>query len=460
MAVAALSILWPVISAALGGFLLGYSEVIVNGVADPLRVSLGLTPAQLGLVVAAAPIGAVITGLFSTRLAGSIGRVPGMQLAALAFMGSFVGSAFSSAMPSLFLWRLVGGIGIGLASVVVPAYLTEIAPASMRGRIGSVMYCAIGLGILLALVFEALLALAVPGADPVQRLGSMELWRWMLLSGSLPALLYLLLLPRVSESPRVLVREGRLEQARRVFSVFGASNPDHLVQQVQDSLVVKSSQQVPAMGPWQVLALPVVWTGIMLACLQQFNGINAVFYYSTLTWRSIGFSPEVSLGWSVVTAAVNLLATFITVLLVDRLGRKLLLLIGSAGMTLSLVALSIGLRDLGMPQGPDPLSISPAVVVMIAVNLFVLAFGCSWGPVLWILLGELFSNRIRETALGVSVTAKWLATILISLSFPLWLKHAGPSLPFACFAVFSLISFIYVLIALRETRGRELEQMG
>ncbi|QNI54432.1 MFS transporter/ sugar porter family protein [Synechococcus sp. BIOS-E4-1] len=244
---AALSILWPVISAALGGFLFGYAEVIVNGAADPLRVSLGLTPAHLGLVVAAAPIGAVLTVLFSTRMTASIGRVPGMQLAALAFMGSFIGSALSSAMPSLFLWRLLGGIGIGLASVVVPAYLTEIAPASMRGRIGSVMYCAIGLGILLALVFEALLALAVPGAEPVQRLGSMELWRWMLFSG---ALLYLLLLPRVPESPRVLVREGRLEQARRVFSVCGVSDPHRLVLQVQNSLAVKvkGSQQTDAIG--------------------------------------------------------------------------------------------------------------------------------------------------------------------------------------------------------------------
>ncbi|KZR87316.1 D-xylose-proton symporter [Synechococcus sp. MIT S9509] len=282
MAMAALSILWPLISAALGGFLLGYAEVIVNGAADPLRVSLGLTPAQLGLVVAADPIGAVLTGLFSTRLTASIGRLPGMQLAALAFMGSFIGSALSSAMPSLFLWRLLGGIGIGLASVVVPAYLTEIAPASMRGRIGSVMYCSIGLGILLALVYEALLALAVPGAEPVQRLGSMELWRWMLFSGALPALLYLLLLPRVPESPRVLVlvREGRLEQARRVFSVCGASDPHRLVQQVQNSLAVKvkGSQQTDAIGLWQVLALPVVWSGIVQACFQQFNGINAVFY--------------------------------------------------------------------------------------------------------------------------------------------------------------------------------------
>ena len=205
-----------------------------------------------------------------------------MQLAALAFMGSFIGSALSSAMPSLFLWRLLGGIGIGLASVVVPAYLTEIAPASMRGRIGSVMYCSIGLGILLALVYEAFLALAVPGAEPVQRLGSMELWRWMLFSGALPALLYLLLLPRVPESPRVLVlvREGRLEQARRMFSVCGASDPHRLVQQVQNSLAVKvkGSQQTDAIGLWQVLALPVVWSGIVLACFQQFNGINAVFY--------------------------------------------------------------------------------------------------------------------------------------------------------------------------------------
>ena len=454
------TLLGSVLVAGLGGFLLGYVEVIVNGAAVPMRQSLALTESQLGLVVAAAPIGAVLTGLFSSQLAGSIGRVHGMQLAALAFLGSFVGSAFSAALPSLLTWRLLGGIGIGLASIVVPAYLTEIAPARIRGRICSVMYCAIGLGIFFALAFEALIALAVPDSDPLQRLGMMQLWRWMLFSGSVPSLFYLFVLPSVPESPRVLVRQRRIEEARRVFRSFGAQDPDQVVEQVKTSLEFSGSQKSSALSIWQLLTLPIVWCGILLACFQQFNGINAVFYYSTLLWRSIGLSAKDSLFWSLITAVVNVLATLITVVLVERMGRKRLLLLGSCGMTISLMAMAIGLRGLGAIQGIDQISGASSVVVMLAVNLFVLAFGCSWGPVLWILLGELFSNLIRDGALGVSVTAKWLATILISLGFPLWLKQVGPSLPFACFAAFSLISLIFVLIAVPETRGRELEQIG
>ncbi|WP_430392290.1 sugar porter family MFS transporter [Dyella sp. 20L07] len=448
-------------AAALGGFLFGFDTAVINGAVDAVRGSFGLDAGRIGFAVSCALLGSAVGAWYAGPLADRFGRVRTMQVAALLLALSALGAGLVNSVGALVFWRLVGGIGVGVASVIAPTYIAEISPAQVRGRLGSLQQLAIVLGIFAALLSDAWLAGSAGGASQTLWLG-LAAWRWMFLVAVVPALIYGAMVLGVPESPRHLVAKGRLSEARavlrQVLNMHDDAALDAKVQDIQQSL---HSEYRPTLrdlrGPRFGL-LPVVWVGILLSVFQQFVGINVIFYYSSTLWHSVGFSEADSFSITVATSVVNVLVTLVAIALVDRIGRKPLLVVGSAGM-----AITLGLMAWCFSQATGSgASLSlPApwnIVALVAANAYVVFFGLSWGPMVWVLLGEMFPNRIRAIALAVAASAQWLANFAITSSFPA-LAEKGLSFAYGLYALFALISLIFVVMSVRETKGIELEDM-
>jgi MFS transporter, SP family, sugar:H+ symporter len=448
-------------AAALGGFLFGFDTAVINGAVDAVRGSFGLGAGQTGFAVSCALLGSAVGAWYAGPLADRFGRVRSMQVAALFLALSALGSGLVAGVGSLVFWRLVGGIGVGMASVIAPTYIAEISPAQVRGRLGSLQQLAIVLGIFAALLSDAWLAGTAGGASQTLWLG-LAAWRWMFLVAVVPALIYGSLVLGVPESPRHLVAKGRLDEARgvlrRVLDMHNEATLNAKVHDIEQSL---RSEYRPTLrdlrGPRFGL-LPVVWIGILLSVFQQFVGINVIFYYSSTLWHSVGFSEADSFSITVATSVVNVLVTLVAIALVDRIGRKPLLVIGSAGMALTLGLMAWcfsratgGGANLSLPAPWN-------MVALVAANAYVVFFGLSWGPMVWVLLGEMFPNRIRAIALAVAASAQWLANFAITSSFPA-LSEVGLSFAYGLYAAFALLSLIFVVTSVRETKGIELEDM-
>ena len=448
-------------AAALGGFLFGFDTAVINGAVDAVRGHFGLGAGQIGFAVSCALLGSAVGAWYAGPLADRFGRVRSMQVAALFLALSALGSGLVSGVASLVFWRLVGGIGVGMASVIAPTYIAEISPASVRGRLGSLQQLAIVLGIFAALLSDAWLAGTAGGASQPLWMG-LAAWRWMFLVAVLPALVYGSLVLGVPESPRHLVAKGRLAEAhdvlRRVLDMHDEAALNAKVKDIQDSLQSEYRPRLRDLRGPRFGLLPVVWIGILLSVFQQFVGINVIFYYSSTLWHSVGFSESDSFTITVATSIVNVLVTLVAIALVDRVGRKPLLVVGSAGMAVTLAVMAWCFSQ-ATGTGADlqlPGSIGP--VALVAANLYVVFFGVSWGPVVWVLLGEMFPNRIRAIALAVAAAAQWLANFAITATFPK-LAEIGLAFAYGLYAAFALLSLVFVLAAVRETRGMELEQM-
>jgi len=359
----------------------------------------------------------------------------------------------------LTFFRVIGGIGVGVASVIAPAYIAEIAPARIRGRLGSLQQLAIVLGIFVALLADYILAEAAGGSEKDLWLG-LPAWRWMFLVMTIPAVLYGVLSLTIPESPRYLVAKARLDEAGTVLrKVLGNIDIPAKVNQIQETLQTEKKPSWSDLrgGRWGLL--PIVWVGIGLSVFQQFVGINVIFYYSSILWQAVGFSESDSLIITVITSVVNIVTTLIAISLIDRSGRKPLLIIGSIGMTATLGVMAVIFGTAGTNSSGEPvLHGLQGPVALVAANLFVFAFGMSWGPVVWVLLGESFPNRIRAAALSLAAGAQWIANWIISTSFPP-LKDAGLGLAYGLYAGFAFLSLLFVLRFVRETKGRELEAM-
>jgi sugar porter (SP) family MFS transporter len=446
--------------AAIGGFLFGFDSAVINGAVDAIRGEFGLDATRIGFAVSVALLGAALGAWYAGPVADRWGRVRTMQVAAVALTVSAIGSGLVHGMWDLVLWRLVGGIGIGVASVIAPAYIAEISPAHVRGRLGSLQQLAIVLGIFVALASDAWLAGHAGGA--AQTLwANLAAWRWMFLVAAVPAVLYGLLVMGVPESPRYLVARGDNAGAgdvlRRVLGLDG----DALQRKIAEIDASLHAERRPRFFDLRKPGgglFPIVWVGILLSVFQQFVGINVIFYYSATLWHSVGFSEADSFKITVATSIVNVLVTLVAIALVDRIGRKPLLLVGSAGMAVTLAVMAWCFSQ-ATGQGAElvlPGNVGP--IALVAANLYVVFFGVSWGPVVWVLLGEMFPNRIRAIALAVAAAAQWLANFAITATFP---RLAEIGLPFAygLYAAFALLSFAFVWRAVRETRGVELEDM-
>jgi SP family sugar:H+ symporter-like MFS transporter len=446
------------LTAALGGFLFGYDSSVINGAVKAITAHFSASAGVLGFVVASALLGAAAGALGAGWVADRYGRLRVMRMAAVLFLIGAVGSGLSSSLVMLVVFRVIGGVAVGLASVIAPTYIAEIAPARLRGRLGSLQQLAIVTGIFLALLVDYALATAAGGSEKDLGLG-LEAWRWMFVAMVVPAVLYGGLAFTIPESPRYLVAKGRLDEARSVLRrVLGEIDLDQKVAQIKETLEHEGRPGMrdlrgPAFG-----LLPIVWVGIALSVFQQFVGINVIFYYSSVLWQAAGFTESNSLLISVITGVVNIVTTLVAIAYIDRYGRKPLLIIGSVGMAVSLGALAVVFGTATLKNGLPVLHGAAAPIALFAANVFVFAFGMSWGPVVWVLLGESFPNQIRAAALSLAAAAQWVANWLITTSFPP-LKDAGLGLAYGIYTTFAVLSLLFVLRFIRETKGVELEEM-
>ncbi|GAA1350799.1 sugar porter family MFS transporter [Falsarthrobacter nasiphocae] len=445
------------VAAALGGLLFGFDTAVINGAVDAIKGEFGVSESVLGFTVAITLIGCAVGAWFTGGLADRFGRRPVMTLAAAVFVVQSAGSAFAFSAYDLMAWRLLGGLAIGAASVIAPAYISEIAPAKYRGALASLQQLAITVGIFLSLLNDAGLAALAGGASETLWLG-MAAWRWMLLVGVVPALVYGILSWRIPESPQYLVRAGRDDEAAEVLrTVTGVEDPAHKISEIRRTADLESRRSLADLKG-SVLGLhPLLWVGMGMAVLQQFVGINAIFYYSTTLWKSVGFSEEDSFTTSVITAIVNVAMTFVAIGLVDRVGRRRLLLWGSVGMFVGLVMASYSFAHATTVGGELSLPAPYGPIALVGANLFVVFFAATWGPILWVALGEIFPNRMRSRALGVSTSANWIANFVVTLLVPIVTARFGTSALYAGFAFFAALSFVFVIKFFPEFSGRELE---
>ncbi|QDZ14080.1 sugar porter family MFS transporter [Humibacter ginsenosidimutans] len=450
-------VLGVTISAALGGLLFGFDTSVINGAVDSIQHTFDLGSAAIGFTVAITLIGCAIGAWFAGQLADAWGRKPVMVLAAILFVASSIASGLAFADWFLMLWRFIGGLAIGIASVIAPAYIGEIAPAKLRGALSSLQQLAITLGIFLALLSDA--ALAGSEGNAMRQLWfGLPAWRWMLLVGVIPALVYGILSLSIPESPQFLVRKGRKDEARSVVSeVTGAIDIDRRISEIEESLENASRARYRDLRGTALGLQPILWVGLGMAAFQQLVGINAIFYYSTTLWKSVGFSSSDSFVTSVITSVINVVLTFVAILFVDRVGRKALLLWGSAGMFVGLVLASVSFSQAHMSGKTVTLPEPWGVIALIGANLFVIFFAATWGPVMWVVLGEVFPNRIRGLGLGIAAACNWVFNFLVTLLFPVLSQAVGLGWVYAGFALFAALSFWFVFSALPEVTGLELE---
>ncbi|MFE0650785.1 sugar porter family MFS transporter [Streptomyces sp. NPDC059534] len=446
-------------SAAMGGFLFGYDSSVINGAVEAIRDRYDIGSGTLAQVIAIALIGCAIGAATAGRIADRIGRIRCMQISAVLFAISAVGSALPFALWDLAFWRIIGGFAIGMASVIGPAYIAEVAPAAYRGRLGSFQQAAIVIGIAISqLVNYGILQLA--DGDQRGEIGGLEAWQWMLGVMVVPALLYGMLSFAIPESPRFLISVGRIDRAKEVLAEVEGKGVDldHRVDEIDRAMRSehKSTFRDLLVAGSRFRLLPIVWVGIGLSVFQQLVGINVAFYYSSTLWQSVGIDPSSSFFYSFTTSIINIIGTVIAMVLVDRVGRKPLALVGSVGMAIALAveawAFSADLVDGKLPE-------TQGVVALVAAHVFVLFFALSWGVVVWVFLGEMFPNRIRAAALGVAASAQWIANWAITASFPS-LSDWNLSGTYIIYTFFAVLSIPFVLRYVKETKGKALEEMG
>jgi SP family sugar:H+ symporter-like MFS transporter len=451
--------------ATIGGFLFGYDSGAVNGTQDGLRSAFALSEGGLGFTVGSLLIGCFIGAFFAGTLADSMGRRNVMRIAAVLFLGGAIVQGLAQDHTLFLVARIVGGMAVGAASVLSPAYISEVAPANIRGRMTTAQQVMIITGLTAAFLVNYYLA-ASAGVSTETFWGGIEAWRWMYLMQALPAAVFLVALLFIPESPRYLVSKGRNEQALGVLTrLFGSSGGPHKLAEIQATFDADHRPRLadvltPAGGAGFLGIRKIVWVGIMLAVFQQLVGINVIFYYGSTLWQLAGFTESDSLMINIVSGAVSIAACFVTIAVIDKIGRKPLLLIGSAGMAVTLFVMVYAFSQGGLdPEGNLMLSPELGIVAVIAANLYVIFFNVSWGPVMWVMLGEMFPNQIRGSALAVAGFFQWFANYLIAQSFPVMAAGLGLAVSYTFYGVCAVISFFLVQRFIHETKGKELEEM-
>lgn len=446
--------------AALGGFLFGYDSGVINGTVTALQESFQTSSLGSGFNVASMLLGCAAGAFLAGGLADRFGRRATLLGAAVLFAVSSWGSGAANGSAEFVIYRLIGGFAVGAASIISPAYISEIAPAACRGRLASLQQLAIVLGLFFAFLANYLIAHTAGGASEMFWWG-FPAWRWMFWAELVPVALFLAGLLCIPESPRYLVAAGRGEAAARVLARLGDSEPDTEVHRIASTLETDRRPNLRdifdrATGHVR----PIVWVGVALAAFQQLVGINVVFYYGEVLWRAAGFSEADALRINVISGTINVASTLVAIALVDKWGRKPLLLTGSVGMVVFLGALAaiFGTAEIG-PDGNLLLSDTAGLAALVCANLYIISFGMSWGPVMWVMLGEMFPNQVRGAALAVAGLSQWGTNFLVTMTFPLLLAGIGLGGAYGLYAAFALLSFFFVRALIRETKGRTLEEM-
>lgn len=447
--------------ATIGGLLFGYDSGAVNGTQPGLKAAFALDEAGLGFTVGSLLIGCFIGAFFAAALADRMGRRNVMRLAAALFLAGALVQGLAHVHWIFVAARIVGGIAVGAASVLSPAYISEVAPANIRGRMTTVQQIMIISGLTAAFVVNFYLA-AAAGSSVGAFWAGIAAWRWMYLMQAIPAAIFLVALFFIPESPRYLVSKGRNAEAGVVLaSLFGQQVAETKLGEIRASFDADHRPRLSdLLDPATRRVRPILWAGLLLAVFQQLVGINVIFYYGATLWQLAGFTENDSLLINIGSGAVSIAACLVAAALVDRIGRKPLLLIGSAGMATALFVLTFAFGHGSLdPAGKLHLSADLGIAAVVAANFYVVFFNVSWGPVMWVMLGEMFPNQIRGSALAVCGFAQWFANYLVAQSFPVMASSLGLAVSYSFYAVSAVISFFLVRAFIHETRGKELEEM-
>lgn len=447
--------------ATIGGFLFGYDSGVINGTVDGLKIAFNSDSIGTGFNVSSMLLGCAVGAFFAGRLADIYGRRWVLLVAAVFFLISAWGSGIASSSVEFVLYRVLGGLAVGAASVISPAYISEVARARYRGRLSTVQQIAIIAGLFFSFLSNYVLAKIAGASTQILWLG-FEAWRWMFWVEILPAALFLVALLFIPESPRYLVARGNKTKGLEVLTkLYGEAEARVKLEEISASI---ASDHAPRFKDLLIKGSarirPIVWVGIGLASFQQLVGINVVFYYGAVLWQAVGFSENDALLINVLSGALSVGACLLAMALIDRIGRKPLLLIGSIGMavTLALMTLAFASGTLDA-QGKLQLSDAMGTTALIAANAYVMFFNFSWGPVMWVMLGEMFPNQIRGSGLAIAGLFQWVANFAITMAFPIMLSQLGLAWTYGFYVVAAVVSILFVQKFVYETKGRELEAM-
>ena len=449
-------------SAAIGGFLFGFDSGVINGTVDALRGAFDSDAVGTGFNVASMLLGCAIGAFFAGTLADKFGRKAVLIITALTFIVSAWGSGAAGSSLEFVFYRILGGLAVGAASILGPAYISEIAPSRIRGRLTSLQQLMIVLGLFAAFLSNYFLA-DIAGGSSNEFWAGYQTWQWMFWMEIIPAVIFFFSLLFIPESPRYLVAAGRPEEAIKVLASI--SHPNDAASKVAEIQATLEKDRKPRLSDILNKVTgklhPIVWIGLVLSVLQQFTGINVVMYYGATLWQAAGFTESDALLQNVIIGAVNISFTFLAIALVDKIGRKSLLLIGALGQAvmLGLMALIFGTAELDA-AGNLMLDDTMGIYALLAANGYIAFFATTWGPVLWVMLGVMFPNQLRGAALAVCGILHWTSNFAITMSFPILLTSIGLGWSYGIYATFGLIAYFVVKKFVTETKGRTLEQMS
>jgi SP family sugar:H+ symporter-like MFS transporter len=447
--------------ATIGGFLFGFDSGVINGTVDGLQNAFGSDSVGTGFNVSSMLLGCAVGAFSAGRLADKFGRRPLLMVAAILFIISAWGSGIAGTSFEFVIFRILGGLAVGAASVMAPAYISEIAPARFRGTLTSVQQFAIIFGLFSAFVSNYFLA-DYAGSSMAQLWLGYQAWRWMFWIELIPATAFLIALFFIPESPRYLVISNNNEQAKKVLgNLYGVLDGEVKMREIEISLA--KDHHKPRLSDLLDKVTgkirPIMWVGIGLAVFQQLVGINVVFYYGAVLWQAAGFSESDALMINMIGGAVSIAAVFVTMYLIDKVGRKPFLLVGSIGMTITLSVMVYVFANSGVDANGNLSLGDQGIVALIAANAYVFFFNLSWGPVMWVMLGEMFPNQIRGSGLAIAGFAQWSANFLITWSFPIMLSGIGLAGAYGLYALGAFVSIFFVVKFVIETKGKELEEM-
>ncbi|HEY5959297.1 MAG TPA: sugar porter family MFS transporter [Polyangiaceae bacterium] len=447
--------------ATIGGFLFGYDSGVINGTVDGLRTAFHSDSAGTGFNVASMLLGCAAGAFMAGWLADKFGRRSILLISALCFSASALGAGLAQDSVQFVIVRVIGGLAVGAASVLSPAYISEVTPAQYRGRLSSIQQIAIIGGLFASSLSNYVLARVAGSSTQILALG-FEAWRWMFWVMIIPSVTFFFSLLLIPESPRFLVASNKKAQAQTVLTRLMGSESEAKAKLDEIDASLAASHHRPklsdALAP-KTLFRPIVWVGIGLASFQQLVGINIVFYYGAVMWQSAGFTESDALLINVINNGASILACFIATALIDRLGRKPLLLIGSVGMAVTLGTLTAIFATADVVNGNLSLTGSQGPIALTSAVLYSMLFNVSWGPVMWVMLGEMFPNQIRGSGLAVSGLSQWLSNFGITMTFPLMLTGIGLSGAYGFYTVCAVISALFIMKFVHETKGKELEEM-